>query len=118
VDLSYEVFLAYASPKDAETFIRSYREIFEPVVDQRYLIRRSESRLPRLWLAPVWAVLRRILRPRDGYPPAYHPVLRMLATRRDRADSFARALARICGRRGVDLHTGGTRVASAAGRSG
>jgi len=76
-DLSYEVFLDYASPEDAETFIRSD---LDPVVDQRYLIRRSEARLPRLWLAPVWAILRRLFRPREGYPPAYHPVPRLLAT--------------------------------------
>jgi superfamily II DNA or RNA helicase len=88
-DLSYEVLLDYASPDDAKTFIDAYREIFAPVVDQRYLIRRSDRRLPDLWLAPFWAVLRVVLRPRGSYPPAYHPVPAVLATRRELADAFA-----------------------------
>ncbi|HYH27566.1 MAG TPA: DEAD/DEAH box helicase family protein [Actinomycetota bacterium] len=89
-DLSYEVLLDYASPDDAQVFVESYREVFAPVSDQRYLIKRDDRRLPSLWLAPLWALLRRIFRPRGGYPPAYHPVPSVLAAKRERADEFAR----------------------------
>ena len=96
-DLSYQVLLDYASPEDASTFIEAYREIYEPVRDQRYLIRRSDRRLPKLRLAPVWAVLRLVFRPRRGYPPAYHPVPKVLASRKERAEALAQHWRRFVG---------------------
>ena len=50
----YEVSLEDASAEDAAVFIRSYRQIFAPVRDQRYLILRNEHRLPNRALRYIW----------------------------------------------------------------
>jgi hypothetical protein len=88
-DNSYEVMLDYASPADAVAFIQSFQEVFQPVVNQRYLIRRSDKRLPNLWLMPLWLTLRAWVR-RRTYPPAFHPVPNLLSVRRELAEAFAR----------------------------
>lgn len=94
---SYEVLLDYASPEDAATFIAAYRQVFEPVRDQRYLILRDDSRLPRLWLAPLWSALRLFVRDQFGSKPVHHPVPDLLATRKERAEAFARHWQRYVG---------------------
>jgi superfamily II DNA or RNA helicase len=88
-DSSYEVFLDYASPEDSEVFITAFREVFQPVGNQRYLILRDDSRLPSLPLSPFWFVLRGWYRRKWGYLPSYHPVPKILATSRERAESYA-----------------------------
>ncbi|RPI91691.1 MAG: hypothetical protein EHM40_14995 [Chloroflexi bacterium] len=87
---SYQVMLDYASPEDAATFIQAYEEIFEPVIDQRYLIMRTEDRLPNLPLRILWFPLRSWVRSTGMYPPAYHPVPKVLASRKERVETFAR----------------------------
>lgn len=89
-DNSYEVLLDYASPEDAATFIEAYQQLFEPVLEQRYLILRDDTRLPSLPLRPLWAMLRRVFRNAGLYQAAYHPVPKVLATRRERAEALAR----------------------------
>lgn len=89
-DKAYQVLLDYASPEDSDTFVRAYQEMFEPVRDQRYLIMRDDSRLPALSLRPFWFAIRRRFRKQWGYKPAYHPVPRILATRKERALAFAK----------------------------
>jgi superfamily II DNA or RNA helicase len=96
-DNSYQVLLDYASPEDAAIFIRSYREIFEPVRDQRYLILRDDGRLPSLGLTAPWWILRRCIRNVAGYQATYHPVPKVLATRKARALAFARSWERFVG---------------------
>lgn len=96
-DNSYEVLLDYASPEDATTFITAFRQVFAPVVDQRYLILRDDSRLPSPLLTPVWAALRRRLRGVAGYEPASHPVPDLLAARKERAEMYARYWKRYVG---------------------
>ncbi len=88
-DNSYQVFLDYASPEDASVFIDSYEQIFEPVVDQRYIILRDDTRLPNIGLAPMWLVLRTWFRNTAGYEPAYHPVPKLLASNKERAEAFS-----------------------------
>jgi hypothetical protein len=88
-DSSYEVFLDYASPEDSEVFITAFREVFQPVGNPRYLILRDDSRLPSLPLSPFWFVLRGWYRRKWGYLPSYHPVPKILATSRKRAESYA-----------------------------
>jgi hypothetical protein len=88
-DNSYQVLLDYASPEDAAVFIDSFGEMFEPVIDQRYLISRSDHRLPQLALMPLWLLLRRAFRDAGLYEPAYHAVPRVLSTRKDLAATFA-----------------------------
>ncbi len=89
VDNSYEVLLDYASPEDASTFIKAFGEIFEPVRDQRYLILRTDERLPNLILMPFWLALREFLVKTDLTQPTYHPVPQILATRKELAQMFA-----------------------------
>ncbi len=90
-DNSYDVLLDYASPEEAALFIETYQELFEPVRDQRYLIYRDDTRLPSLPLRPLWYFLRRLLHDEGLYKPAYHPVPKLLASRKDRAEAFAHA---------------------------
>ena len=86
---TYEVMLDYASPEDASTFITAYNEIFDNVIDQRYLIRRTEDRLPNLALRAFWLPLRIWVRKTGMYPSAYHPVPKILASRKERVERFA-----------------------------
>ncbi|OQA23143.1 MAG: Type III restriction enzyme, res subunit [Chloroflexi bacterium ADurb.Bin360] len=96
-DNSYEVLLDYASPEDAAAFIEAYQQLFEPVVDQRYLILRDDSSLPSLPLRVVWSRLRRLFRDAGLYQAAYHPVPKVLATRRELAEALARYWQRYVG---------------------
>jgi hypothetical protein len=83
-DGSYEVSLDHSTPEDAATFVRSYRQIFAPVGDQRCLILRNEDRLPNLALRWLWIPLRRFFRRRPNYPSTYLPGPDLLATRQER----------------------------------
>jgi len=94
---AYNVLLDYASPDDSDTFIRAFREIFEPVRDQRYLIMRTEDRLPNLPLQILWRPLRNWVRETGMYPPAYHPVPKILASRKERVELFAKYWAKYVG---------------------
>lgn len=85
----YEVSLGADSPENAALFVRSYRQIFAPAREQRYLILRQEDRLPKVFLRPLWRLLRRYCRNPDACPPAYHPVPDLLATRKERAEAFS-----------------------------
>jgi superfamily II DNA or RNA helicase len=98
---TYDVVLDNRDKALVDQFARSYRELFEPVVDQRYLVRREEAAISGTFYAPIWYVLRavfRIVRRRDV---AYHPVPAAFARRRDLADEFAAAWKRWVG--GGDL---------------
>jgi len=96
-DGSYEVSLNHATTEDADLFMRSYREIFAPVRDQRYLILRNEDRLPNVVFRPLWMALRPLFRNATDYPNALHPVPGVLATRKDRAETLARHWERYVG---------------------
>jgi len=86
---TYNVMLDYASPEDASVFVSAYEEIFAPVIDQRYLIKRTEDRVPSLPLRILWLPLRLWIREMGMYPPAYHPVPKILASRKERVELFA-----------------------------
>jgi hypothetical protein len=93
----YEVSLEDASPEYAAVFIRSYRQIFAPVRDQRYLILRNENRLPNRAFRYIWILFRPFFRRFEDYPPAYHPVPDVLATRKENAEAFSRYWQRYVG---------------------
>jgi hypothetical protein len=93
----HEISLDHASPEDAATFVLSYRQLFAPVRDQRYLILRSEDRLPNIALRQLWVSLRPFFRRRSDYPSSYHPVPDLLATRKERAEALARYWERYVG---------------------
>lgn len=117
-DGTCEVQLDYASESDAATFIDAYRQLFAPVTDQRYLVRRTDTRLPSLPLSAVWLPIRAVTHGHLGRP-GYHPVPDVLSVNRDRADAFAAAWRRYVG--GGELiytRTPEGRVALLGARSG
>lgn len=89
-DDSLHVFIDYASPEDASTFAKSFEEVLSPVVDQRYLILRTDARLPGFWLQPIWLWLRNIGR-KNTDPPTWHPVPSALSKKREHAEAYAAA---------------------------
>jgi len=90
-DNSYRLALDSASLEDTGIFVTAYRQIFEPVRDQRYLILRDDTRLPSPGLAFIWVLARLWFGPylESRYKPAYHPVPDVLAARKERATTFA-----------------------------
>jgi len=86
---AYQVFVDYASPEDAGVFTKAYQDVFAMVYDQRYLIMRTDHRVPQTILRPIWWTIRQFFRKSAGYPPAYHPVPKVLSTRKERAQAFA-----------------------------
>jgi hypothetical protein len=97
---SYDVILDSRDKAAVDEFARSYGELFEPIVDQRYLVRREEAGIQGTFYAPIWFLLRGAFRvvQRDV---AYHAVPTVFARRRDLADAFAHAWKRWVG--GGDL---------------
>lgn len=95
-DATYEVTLDDASEEDAATFVDAYRHLFDPLANQRYLIWRTDQRLPSLPLTALWLPLRTLVRSRVGRP-TYHPVPDVLAVNRQRAEAFAAGWARHVG---------------------
>jgi len=96
-DGSYQVFVDYASEEDAAIFTQAYRQVFEPIHDQRYLILRDDGRLPHVWLMPFWLALRPFARRVAGYPAAFYPVPQVLASRKQRAVAYAAAWKKFVG---------------------
>jgi superfamily II DNA or RNA helicase len=108
-DGTMQVLLDHAAPEDAAVFIDAYRQVLGPVRDPRYLVRRTDARLPSLPLQALWLPLRALAR-RSLSRPSYHAVPDLLGSNRERADAFAAAWAR---------HVGGgelTYTRTAAGR--
>jgi hypothetical protein len=98
---TYDVVLDSRDKTLVDQFARSYRELFEPIVDQRYLVRREEAAISGTFYAPIWSVLRaafRVFRRRDV---AYHALPSDFARRRELAEEFAAAWRRWVG--GGDL---------------
>ena len=96
LDDTYTVELDYASPQDAATFIQAFGELFAPVRNQRYLILRTDKRLPSRLNTLLWRAMR-LLVPPPQRKPAYHPVPAILATHRKYANALARAWERYVG---------------------
>ncbi len=95
-DETYTVALDYASPQDAAIFIQAFGEMLAPVRNQRYLILRTDGRLPSLLNTALWQILR-LMVPPSQRKAAYHPVPAVLATHRKHAEALARAWQRYVG---------------------
>lgn len=98
---TYEVTLASADQQATALFAEAYRDLFTPVVDQRYLVVRDETAIRRGFYAPIWYVIwavTRLLRRRDRF---YHPVPVVFARRRESAEAFAEAWKRWVGGGGL-----------------
>ena len=98
---TYDVVLDNRDKALVDQFARSYRELFEPIVDQRYLVRREEAAISGTFYAPIWYVLRAAFRIARRREVAYHAVPTAFARRRELADEFATAWKRWVG--GGDL---------------
>ncbi len=95
-DGTLDVVLDQARGEDAVTFTAAYRQVLGPIGDPRYVIRRTDARLPSLPLAGLWLALRAFGRRRTRRP-SYHPVPDVLGVNRQRAETFAAAWARYVG---------------------
>ncbi len=94
-DNSYTVELDYASPEDGALFAEALAEMLAPVLDQRYLIQRTDRRLPHILTTGLWGMLRLLARP--TWEDTLHPVPKALAVKRERAEALARAWRRYVG---------------------
>ncbi|NPA07006.1 MAG: DEAD/DEAH box helicase family protein [Chloroflexi bacterium] len=94
-DMYYTVQLEYVPSKDAEIFSQAFHDLFAPIVNQRYLIRRMDHRLPKRLQRGLLALARRYMRPERD--PVYYPVPTVLARDARRARAFLRAWNRFVG---------------------
>jgi hypothetical protein len=95
----FDVHLDSRNRAATELFAEAYRDLFQPVIDQRYLVVREEASLSGTFYAPIWYLVRtvtRVLRKRDRF---YHPVPTVFGRRRELARAFARAWAKWVGGR-------------------
>ncbi|MHB0877886.1 MAG: hypothetical protein ACYC5O_17755, partial [Anaerolineae bacterium] len=95
-DGGYEVFVDYASAADADAFAGAYRQMMGPLGDARYLIERDSGSLRNLVYRPLWAAVRGVLGLTEDLR-AYHRVPEALASRKERAEAFARHWRRYVG---------------------
>jgi len=86
--LTYTVHLPHADSADAALFAQCMAQALAPLARQRYVISRRTSRLPRVWLRPVWVVLRYLRRVDRAV--TYHPVPDVFGARKNRAEVYAR----------------------------
>ncbi len=94
---TYDVVLESRDKSVVDLFATAYRELFEPIIDQRYLVTRDESAISGTFHAPIWYALRRAFRLVRRREVAYHPVPTAFARRRELADQFAVAWKRWVG---------------------
>lgn len=86
----YDLYLDYASKKDAQLFSYCYKEILAPVINQRYLISRSIDNIKMGFYSPVWWIFRKIFRFINQEKIAYHGVPAVLSIKREFTDIFAK----------------------------
>jgi hypothetical protein len=88
-DGTYDIHLDTPDRVAADAFSQAFDDLFQPVVDQRYLIERQELAKNGFLYRPLWLVLRFLLRRARHGRPIYHPVPAAFAKRRDLAEAFA-----------------------------
>lgn len=93
LDDAYNVRLDHRNPDVIREFELAYRELFEPIVDQRYLVQRDELSLSGSFYRPWWYVARGLFRLFRRREPYYHPVPSVFARKRELADAFGAAWA-------------------------
>ncbi len=93
----YEVALDGTDPATATAFAAAVRELFLPIVDQRYLVTREEAALSGSFYRPVWYVLRGLFRVFRRRRRVYHPVPAIFGRKRETAEAFGAAWKRWVG---------------------
>jgi hypothetical protein len=94
---TYWVLLQSKDREAVDAFAAAYRQLFEPIVDQRYLVVREETAISGTFYAPIWYVLRGLFRLARRGNITYHPVPTAFSRRRELADQFAAAWKRWVG---------------------
>jgi superfamily II DNA or RNA helicase len=89
LDGTYDIHLDTPDRAAADAFSATIADLFQPIVDQRYLIEREELSKAGFLYRPVWLVLRWMLRRKRHGRPIYHPVPSTFARKRELADAFA-----------------------------
>ena len=84
----YDVFLDYATQEDSRQFSQAYKEVISPVIDQRYLVSRSDDNIKIGFYSPLWWLLRKIFRFIKQEHIAYHPVPSELSINQNLAKIF------------------------------
>ncbi|MFH1721759.1 MAG: DEAD/DEAH box helicase family protein [Candidatus Altiarchaeota archaeon] len=87
-DNYYRVHLDYASSNDTKTFSNTYKELMDPIVNQRYLISREEYSLDMNFFSPLWYTffeLTRILRRNKKF---FHPVPSIFGQKKEYVEKF------------------------------
>lgn len=85
----YNVYLDYASKKDAQMFSGCLKELLAPVTNQRYLVSRSIDNVSVGFYSPVWWFLRKIFRLISQEKVVYHPVPAVFSVNRKFTDIFS-----------------------------
>lgn len=86
----YDLYLDYASKKDAQLFSYCFKELLAPITDQRYLVSRSIDNIRMGFYSPVWWILRKTFRFISQEKIAYHGVPSVLSVKREFTDIFAK----------------------------
>jgi superfamily II DNA or RNA helicase len=90
-DGTFSVHLDSKNADAVERFATAYRQLFEPIVSQRYLVVRDETSLAAGFYRPWWYVVRGLLHVFRRSKPYYHPVPSIFERKRELADLFAAA---------------------------
>ncbi len=86
----YDLYLDYATTNDAALFSNCLKELLAPVIDQRYLVSRSEKDIKLGFYTPFWWMLREFFSFMNQEKDAYHPVPNVLSVNKERAEIFAK----------------------------
>lgn len=89
-DRQLDVLLDHVEEEAGAVFARALGETLGPVEDPRYVIRRTDGRMPTLRATALWGTLRAFVWSRRGRA-SWHPVPTVLGARREDADAFAAA---------------------------
>lgn len=86
----YDLYLDYATRKDAQLFSNCFKEILAPVTNQRYLVSRSTDNIKIGFYSPIWWFVRKMFRFIRQEKVAYHGVPGVLSVKRKFTDIFAK----------------------------
>lgn len=85
----YDLWIDYATDEDSDTFSDAVSDVLAPVVDQRYLVSRSEDDIDLGFYSPAWWFFRKVFRFFKQQKLAYHAVPDVLSYNKARAKNFA-----------------------------
>lgn len=83
------VYLDYSNEKDTKLFSEVFFEMFEPLINQRYIVERSEADMKLGIYTPIWVFLRNIYGSLfEQEKTAYHPVPKEFGIKKKYAEVF------------------------------